>query len=88
VALFFGGLFSAPMTVWAQSLRMRLTPPQLRGHVFALLRTTMQAAPPAGGAIGGALVAAGAGVAALAAALACGGPGLAGWLARGDEPAS
>jgi MFS family permease len=88
VALFFGGLFSAPMTVWAQSLRMLLTPPQLRGHVFALLRTTMQAAPPAGGAIGGALVAAGAGVAALAAALACGGPGLAGWLARGDEPAS
>jgi MFS family permease len=88
VALFFGGLFSAPMTVWAQSLRMLLTPPQLRGHVFALLRTTMQAAPPAGGAIGGALVAAGAGVAALAAALACGGPGLAGWLARDDEPAS
>jgi MFS family permease len=87
-ALFLGGLFSAPMTVWAQSLRMQLTPPQLRGHVFALLRTTMQAAPPAGGAIGGGLVAAGAGVAAAAAAVACGGPGVAGWFTRNPAPSA
>jgi predicted MFS family arabinose efflux permease len=80
-ALLLGGLFSAPMTVWAQSLRMELTPPELRGHVFALLRTTMQAAPPAGGAVGGALVAAGTGIAAVATGLACGIPGGAGLLA-------
>ncbi|WP_344476201.1 MFS transporter [Nonomuraea monospora] len=45
------GLFSAPMTVWAQSLRMRLIPPRLRGRGFALLRTLMQATPPAGTAL-------------------------------------
>jgi MFS family permease len=57
LALALGGAFSAPMTVLAQTLRMRLIPAHLRGRVFALLRTTMQAAAPAGGALGGALIA-------------------------------
>jgi MFS family permease len=44
------GAFSAPMTVWAQSLRMERVPPSLRGRTFALLRTLMQATPPVGAA--------------------------------------
>jgi hypothetical protein len=42
------GLFSAPMTVWAQSLRMSRIPGPLRGRGFAMLRTLMQATPPLG----------------------------------------
>lgn len=42
------GLLSAPMTVWAQSLRMRRIPAQLHGRAFALLRTLMQATLPLG----------------------------------------
>jgi MFS family permease len=45
------GLFSAPMTVWAQSVRMRRVPAAARGRVFALLRTLMQATPPIGAAL-------------------------------------
>jgi len=45
------GMCAAPMTAWAQSLRMRLVPPQAHGRLFALLRTTMQATPPAGAAL-------------------------------------
>jgi MFS-type transporter involved in bile tolerance (Atg22 family) len=41
------GMCAAPMTAWAQSLRMRLVPPEAHGRLFALLRTTMQATPPA-----------------------------------------
>ncbi|MBF8190273.1 MFS transporter [Nonomuraea sp. K274] len=44
------GLFSAPMTVWAQSLRMARIPAPLRGRGFAILRTLMQATPPIGAA--------------------------------------
>ncbi|WP_165969902.1 MFS transporter [Nonomuraea terrae] len=44
------GLFSAPMTVWAQSLRMARIPAPLRGRGFAILRTLMQATPPLGAA--------------------------------------
>jgi MFS family permease len=40
------GLFSAPLTIWAQTLRMQIIPEQLRGRVFALLRTLMQSAGP------------------------------------------
>jgi MFS family permease len=50
-ALVAMGICTAPMTAWAQSLRMRLAPPQAHGRLFALLRTTMQATPPAGAAI-------------------------------------
>ncbi|MET7336067.1 MFS transporter [Nonomuraea sp. NPDC005650] len=44
------GLFSAPMTVWAQSLRMERIPPSQRGRVFGVFRTMMQATPPVGAA--------------------------------------
>jgi MFS family permease len=45
------GLLSAPMTVWAQSLRMRRIAPALHGRAFATLRTLMQATPPVGSAL-------------------------------------
>lgn len=45
------GICTAPMTAWAQSLRMRLAPAQAHGRLFALLRTAMQATPPAGAAL-------------------------------------
>jgi MFS family permease len=47
-ALMAVGMCAAPMTAWAQSLRMRLVPPEAHGRLFALLRTAMQATPPAG----------------------------------------
>ena len=49
------GVFSAPLTIWAQTLRMQVIPEQLRGRTFALLRTLMQSGNPIGGAIAGAL---------------------------------
>lgn len=73
------GLFSAPLTVWAQTLRMGIIPERLRGRAFALLRTIMQGGNPIGGALGGLLVPV-LGIPvmiALSAALA-GGPGLLG----------
>lgn len=45
------GMFSAPMTVWAQSLRMERIPPSLRGRAFSTFRTLMQATPPVGAAM-------------------------------------
>lgn len=42
------GLLSAPMTVWAQTLRMRRIPPALHGRAFAVLRTLMQGTLPLG----------------------------------------
>lgn len=53
--LFLLGLFSAPMTVWAQTLRMRVVPPELHGRAFALLRLMMQAGNPLGAALSGVL---------------------------------
>jgi MFS family permease len=44
------GMFSVPMTVWAQSLRMERVPAPLRGRAFSTLRTLMQATPPLGAA--------------------------------------
>ena len=58
-ALGFAGLFASSLTAWAQTIRMRLIPPDLRGRVFALLRTMMQATPPVGAILGGALLARG-----------------------------
>lgn len=49
------GLFSAPLTIWAQTLRMHVIPEHLRGRTFALLRTLMQSGNPIGGALAGAL---------------------------------
>jgi MFS family permease len=54
------GLLSAPLTVWAQSLRMRLIPAELHGRAFALLRTLMQGTLPLGAALVAPLLAAGA----------------------------
>jgi hypothetical protein len=50
------GVWSAPLTVWAQTLRMAIIPEPLRGRTFALLRTLMQGAGPLGSAVGGLLL--------------------------------
>jgi MFS family permease len=54
--LFLLGFFSAPLTIWAQTLRMQVIPSNMRGRVFALLRTLMQGATPLGGALAGFLL--------------------------------
>ena len=54
--LFLLGFFSAPLTIWAQTLRMQVIPPEMRGRTFALLRTLMQGATPFGGALAGFLL--------------------------------
>jgi MFS family permease len=53
MALALLGFFSAPLTAWAQTLRMRIIPAELRGRTFALLRTFMQAASPTGSGVAG-----------------------------------
>lgn len=69
------GLLSAPMTVWAQSLRMRRVPAELHGRAFATLRTLMQGTPPVGTLLVAPLLAGGhLAVAALAMALVAGLP--------------
>jgi MFS family permease len=55
-ALALLGFFSAPLTIWAQTLRMEIIPPEMRGRTFALLRTLMQSTPPVGGAVAGLLL--------------------------------
>jgi hypothetical protein len=54
--LALAGLCASPLTIWAQTIRMRLIPPDMRGRVFGLLRTLMQSTPPAGGLVGGMLI--------------------------------
>jgi MFS family permease len=56
VGLVLYGAASAPLTIWAQTLRMRIIPERLRGRAFALLRTLMQSGTPIGGALGGLLL--------------------------------
>lgn len=56
VGLFLLGFFTAPLTIWAQTLRMQIIPNLLRGRTFALLRTLMQGAIPIGGAAAGLLL--------------------------------
>ena len=56
IGLFLLGFFSAPLTIWAQTLRMQVIPPEMRGRTFALLRTLMQGATPLGGALAGFLL--------------------------------
>ena len=74
---------TGPLTVWAQSLRMRLIPGHLRGRTFGLLRTGMQATPPLGGLAASALLAGpGLRLAVLATALLIGVPGATGLLLR------
>ena len=43
------GFFSAPLTIWAQTLRMKIIPEAQRGRTFALLRMMMQSTNPLGG---------------------------------------
>jgi MFS family permease len=79
VALLLLGLFSAPLTIWAQTLRMRIIPEALRGRTFALLRTLMQSTGPLASAAAGFLLP----LVGLTAMIACsalfaGAPGLAG----------
>jgi MFS family permease len=50
------GFFSAPLTAWAQTLRMQIIPARMRGRTFALLRTLMQGASPSGSGIAGLLL--------------------------------
>lgn len=80
------GAFSAPLTIWAQTLRMRVIPAALRGRTFALLRTLMQGGGPLGGVLGGAAVPALGLAAALGLALLLvGGPGVIGVRVLKDE---
>ncbi len=48
-AVFLVGFFRAPMTIWAQTLRMGIIPAEQRGRAFALLRMMMQSTTPLGG---------------------------------------
>jgi predicted MFS family arabinose efflux permease len=57
--LFVWGGLSSSLTPWAQTIRMRLIPPEMRGRVFALLRTAMQSTRPIGAIAAGFLVARG-----------------------------
>lgn len=50
------GFVSAPLTIWAQTLRMKIIPSALRGRTFALLRMLMQSTNPAGGVVAGFLL--------------------------------
>jgi MFS family permease len=56
VILAVWGVFESSLTPWAQTIRMRLIPPELRGRVFALLRTLMQSTRPIGAVIAGSLL--------------------------------
>jgi len=80
--LFVWGSLSSSLTPWAQTIRMRLIPAEMRGRVFALLRTSMQSTRPIGAVVAGFLLARGdLSVAILAMALLFGLPGLVGtWL--------
>ena len=54
--LFVWGSLSSSLTPWAQTIRMRLIPPEMRGRVFALLRTSMQSTRPIGAIVAGLLL--------------------------------
>ena len=56
VILAVWGVFESSLTPWAQTIRMRLIPPELRGRVFALLRTLMQSTRPIGAIVAGFLL--------------------------------
>ena len=78
--LFLVGFFDSPLTIWAQTLRMAIIPPALRGRVFALIRMSIQAGGPLGGAVAGFLLPLlGMGATILLSATAIGLPGFAGF---------
>ncbi|MFI0453961.1 MFS transporter [Actinomadura sp. 6N118] len=81
------GLFSAPMTVWAQTLRMERVPAHERGRAFAALRTLMQATPPIGAVLAAPLLNAElVGLSAFSMALLAGTPALALFLPFSRRP--
>ena len=49
VALGLYGAFSAPLTIWGQTLRMKIIPSGFHGRCFAIMRTLMQSGGPLGG---------------------------------------
>ncbi len=74
------GAFSAPLTIWAQTLRMQIIPERLRGRTFAILRMLMQSGRPIGGTLGGVLLPiVGLPAMIVLSALVVGAPGLAGY---------
>lgn len=78
--LLYGAAY-APLTVLAQTLRMRLIPAELRGRTFALLRMLMQSGGPVGGLAAGLLIPeAGISAAIVATAILALGPAAAGLL--------
>jgi MFS family permease len=82
-AFFLFGIAAAPLTPWAQTLRMEIIPEEMRGRAFALLRMLMQSGRPIGGAMTGFMLPA-IGLAATVGLLgtAMAGAGLAGFLTR------
>ena len=56
LGLLIGGIAAAPLTPWAQTLRMAIIPEAMRGRAFALLRMLMQSGRPVGGALTGFLL--------------------------------
>jgi Na+/melibiose symporter-like transporter len=66
------GVAESSLTPWAQTIRMRLIPAEMRGRVFALLRTLMQSTRPVGSILAGILLAGGDVVPALATVLVLG----------------
>ncbi len=56
IVLFVWGIANAPLTPWAQTLRMAIIPEAMRGRAFALLRMLMQSGRPIGGALAGFLL--------------------------------
>jgi hypothetical protein len=46
LALLGFGFFIAPCNIWAQTIRMRLIPEELRGRVFSILRTVIRSTLP------------------------------------------
>ncbi len=77
--LLAAGVLASPLTVWAQTIRMRVIPQELRGRVLGMIRTLIQSTPPIGAAVAGVLLA-GPGLAAAAAVMsaAVAAPGLVG----------
>jgi len=49
IGLALYGAFSAPLTIWGQTLRMKIIPPSFHGRCFAIMRTMMQSGGPLGG---------------------------------------
>jgi len=49
VGLALYGAFSAPLTIWGQTLRMKIIPSGFHGRCFAIMRTLMQSGGPLGG---------------------------------------